>query len=630
MTPHGEGRRGVQELRRTARPEGHHAGDRQGRGAGAWSGPSGSGKSTFLRCINHLEQVNAGRLYVDGDLIGYRERGNKLLEMSPRDAAKQRRDIGMVFQHFNLFPHRTALENVIEAPIHVKDVKKDAAVARGKDLLDQVGLSDKAHAYPAQFSGGQQQRVAIARALAMNPKLMLFDEPTSALDPELVGEVLEVMKKLASEGMTMVVVTHEMGFAREVANQSGVHGRGCGRRERSTPRGARESATRTDEGVSVQGAVVPAPSPDPATPLWRAAQVFRLLSCVYALGFQIAVNPNLERPAIGWALFAVLIGWSAACAVAYLQGFGRRAAWVVAEMVVVVALILSTEVVASDQWALDNQSWPTTLWATNATISAAIVLGPIGGMLAGVVVMIATTIVKGFINFDLGRNATIVIELAVGLAVGMAAQTARRAHADLEQAARIAASHQERERLSRQVHDGAIQVLALVSRRGREIGGETAELAELAGEQERALRRLVSTADAEPRAGAKTDVGALLRQRASDRVSVSVPADPVLLDGAVAEELYAAAANALDNAAAHAGHDAHAYVLLEDLGDSVTVSIRDDGVGIPDGRLDEAVGEGRVGIAKSIVGRMNWLGGSAKLNTGPGCGTEWELTVSRK
>ena len=182
-------------------------------------GPSGSGKSTFLRCINHLETVNAGRLYVDGDLIGYRDKGNKLHEMSPRDAAKQRRNIGMVFQHFNLFPHRTALENITEAPIHVKGVKKDAAVARGKDLLEQVGLSEKATAYPAQLSGGQQQRVAIARALAMSPKLMLFDEPTSALDPELVGEVLEVMKKLASEGMTMVVVTHEMGFAREVANQ---------------------------------------------------------------------------------------------------------------------------------------------------------------------------------------------------------------------------------------------------------------------------------------------------------------------------------------------------------------------------------------------------------------------------
>ena len=182
-------------------------------------GPSGSGKSTFLRCINHLEQVNAGRLYVDGDLIGYRDKGSKLYEISPRDAAKQRRDIGMVFQHFNLFPHRTALENLIEAPVHVKRVKKADAVARAKDLLDQVGMAEKATAYPAQLSGGQQQRVAIARALAMNPKLMLFDEPTSALDPELVGEVLEVMKKLAAEGMTMVVVTHEMGFAREVANE---------------------------------------------------------------------------------------------------------------------------------------------------------------------------------------------------------------------------------------------------------------------------------------------------------------------------------------------------------------------------------------------------------------------------
>jgi polar amino acid transport system ATP-binding protein len=184
-------------------------------------GPSGSGKSTFLRCINHLEQVNAGRLYVDGDLIGYREkkRGDKLYEMPPRDAAKQRRNIGMVFQHFNLFPHRTALENITEAPIHVKGVKRGDAVERARDLLNQVGLSEKSDAYPAQLSGGQQQRVAIARALAMNPKLMLFDEPTSALDPELVGEVLAVMKKLAEEGMTMVVVTHEMGFAREVANQ---------------------------------------------------------------------------------------------------------------------------------------------------------------------------------------------------------------------------------------------------------------------------------------------------------------------------------------------------------------------------------------------------------------------------
>jgi polar amino acid transport system ATP-binding protein len=182
-------------------------------------GPSGSGKSTFLRCINHLEEVTAGRLYVDGELVGYRERGGKLHELSPKDAARQRRDVGMVFQHFNLFPHRTALENIIEAPVHVKRVKRAAALARARDLLAQVGLADKADAYPAQLSGGQQQRVAIARALAMSPKLMLFDEPTSALDPELVGEVLGVMKNLAREGMTMVVVTHEMGFAREVADK---------------------------------------------------------------------------------------------------------------------------------------------------------------------------------------------------------------------------------------------------------------------------------------------------------------------------------------------------------------------------------------------------------------------------
>jgi polar amino acid transport system ATP-binding protein len=182
-------------------------------------GPSGSGKSTFLRCINHLEDVTAGRLYVDGDLIGYREKHGKLYEMKPSDAAKQRREIGMVFQHFNLFPHRTALENVIEAPTQVKGVPKPRALERARELMDRVGLADKVEAYPAQLSGGQQQRVAIARALAMEPKLMLFDEPTSALDPELVGEVLGVMRELAASGMTMIVVTHEMGFAREVADQ---------------------------------------------------------------------------------------------------------------------------------------------------------------------------------------------------------------------------------------------------------------------------------------------------------------------------------------------------------------------------------------------------------------------------
>ncbi|AZA12450.1 amino acid ABC transporter ATP-binding protein [Corynebacterium choanae] len=181
-------------------------------------GPSGSGKSTFLRCVNHLEKISGGELYVDGELMGYTRKNGTLYEVSDREAAKQRADIGMVFQNFNLFPHRTVLENIIEAPVHVKKQPVAAAKANAHKLLDLVGLAHKADAYPAQLSGGQQQRVAIARAVAMEPKLMLFDEPTSALDPELVGEVLAVMRNLAADGMTMLVVTHEMGFAREVAD----------------------------------------------------------------------------------------------------------------------------------------------------------------------------------------------------------------------------------------------------------------------------------------------------------------------------------------------------------------------------------------------------------------------------
>ncbi len=182
-------------------------------------GPSGSGKSTFLRCLNHLESINGGRIYVNDELMGYRQVGKVLHELKPKDIARQRQSIGMVFQRFNLFPHMTALQNVIEAPIGVAGVSPDDAKKLGLELLAQVGLADKADHYPAQLSGGQQQRVAIARALAMKPKLMLFDEPTSALDPELVGDVLDVMKSLAKAGMTMIVVTHEMGFAREVADK---------------------------------------------------------------------------------------------------------------------------------------------------------------------------------------------------------------------------------------------------------------------------------------------------------------------------------------------------------------------------------------------------------------------------
>src|SRR5512132_2148353 len=181
-------------------------------------GASGSGKSTFLRCINHLERIDSGRLWVDGRLVGYRQSGDKIYELRDAEVCRERSQIGMVFQRFNLFGHMTALENVVEAPIRVRKMAKRDAVAQGRSLLQQVGLGDKIDNYPAQLSGGQQQRVAIARALAMKPKLMLFDEPTSALDPELVGEVLDVMRRLAQEGMTMIVVSHEIGFAREVAD----------------------------------------------------------------------------------------------------------------------------------------------------------------------------------------------------------------------------------------------------------------------------------------------------------------------------------------------------------------------------------------------------------------------------
>jgi polar amino acid transport system ATP-binding protein len=182
-------------------------------------GPSGSGKSTLLRCVNHLEKINRGRLWVDGKLVGYKEAGGTLYELPEPQIARHRADVGMVFQRFNLFPHMTAIQNVIEAPIRVKKTRKREALTRGQELLERVGLADKVDEYPARLSGGQQQRVAIARALAMDPKLMLFDEVTSALDPELVKEVLDVMRELARMGMTMIVVTHEMGFARDVADE---------------------------------------------------------------------------------------------------------------------------------------------------------------------------------------------------------------------------------------------------------------------------------------------------------------------------------------------------------------------------------------------------------------------------
>ncbi|MCV7194608.1 MacS family sensor histidine kinase [Mycolicibacterium brumae] len=377
-----------------------------------------------------------------------------------------------------------------------------------------------------------------------------------------------------------------------------------------------------------------AQGPDPAAPLWRAAQVFRLLGYLYALGFQIAVNGDLERPLLAWSMFAGLTVWTVFCAVAYLHGFGRRPGWVIAELAVSLALLFGTLLVASPDWVADNQSLPTTLWLTNATVSAAILWGPVGGVLTAALIMAAYALEKGAVEVNLGRSAGLVIELAVGLAVGLAARTARRVHAELERAARLTAAASERERLARQMHDGVIQVLALVARRGREIGGPTAELAELAAEQERVLRRFAHTGDlavrptADGDADGRIDLRPLLDRYAGDRVTVAMPATAVPLPAEDATELAAAVRNALDNVALHAGLDARAYVLVEDLDDEVVVSVRDDGAGIAPGRLEAARAEGRMGIDKSIVGRLSALAGTAVLHSDDE-GTEWELTVPR-
>ena len=235
-------------------------------------GPSGSGKTTFIRCINHLEKIDGGRIEVNGHLIGYREHNGKLVEDSENSIAKQRAEIGIVFQRFNLFPHKTALENVIEAPVHVRDIPKREAIGQGKSLLERVGLGDKLDTYPGKLSGGQQQRVAIARALAMNPTLMLFDEPTSALDPEVIGEVLDVMKKLAFEmGTTMIVVTHEMGFAREVADRVVMMDDGLIIEQGAASAVLRRSRARANATVPVEDPLTPSTTSSPLTPTTAAA-----------------------------------------------------------------------------------------------------------------------------------------------------------------------------------------------------------------------------------------------------------------------------------------------------------------------------------------------------------------------
>ncbi|MFZ2509935.1 MAG: DUF5931 domain-containing protein [Gordonia sp. (in: high G+C Gram-positive bacteria)] len=399
---------------------------------------------------------------------------------------------------------------------------------------------------------------------------------------------------------------------------------------------------------------------DPVGPLWRGAQIFRLVAFLYALGFQIAVNSDLARPGVTWALFAVLALLNVPLAAGYLMGFGRRWSFVIAELALFAGAMLSTSFVASSEWIAENQTWPTTLWAASPVLSAALLGGTVAGGGAGVVIGLANFAVKGQIFWNFGRNATFLLLVIAGLAIGLAASRTRLTHAKLTAAVQAAARAGERERLARHVHDGVLQTLALIARRGREIGGPTGDLAELAATQEGKLRRLIAEVDettpaigkplhrrAEPHrkraeplpelveplpelvegSTERLDIGPALRALASASVSISTPADSVLLPRTVAEEALAAVTNILDNSARHAGAGAHSYVLLEDLDDVVILSLRDDGVGIEDGRLAQAATEGRMGVSRSIVGRIEALGGRVSLDSTPGAGTEWELTI---
>lgn len=370
---------------------------------------------------------------------------------------------------------------------------------------------------------------------------------------------------------------------------------------------------------------------DPDAPLWRAAQVFRLVTVVYAVSSHFSTVGNYSEPRLAWFFIALLVAWSLTSAVLLTFGPAFRTSVVVVDQIVAIALMAATRLVSEPDWYTNHQTMPTTLWVANSVISAAVLGGPLVGTASALTMAAVSAVVRDQINLDLWRDATAPVLVACGVAMGFATVTARHAHRQLEQAARVAAATEERDRLARQVHDGVLQVLALVQRRAGEAGAVGAELARMAGEQEEALRRLISEQGTDmDRGGERVDLTALLRSRAGASVTVSAPAEPVVLDRARAGELAALASTALDNTALHAGEGARAYVLLEDLGDEIVLSVRDDGVGIAEGRLDEAVAQGRMGVSKSIVGRARWLGGVAVLDSAPGEGTDWEIRVPKE
>lgn len=365
---------------------------------------------------------------------------------------------------------------------------------------------------------------------------------------------------------------------------------------------------------------------DPLTPMWRGAAVFRVLTFAFVLGVQLTFSAGYARPVLSWVLVGLIGVWTVVTVWAFSVADGRRVWLAVADIAVVAALMASTLLVQTPEQVADPTPTITTLWSANPVVTAAVLAGARVGTAVGALVAAVSLLVNGHITTSLARDS--VILLLLGAVLGVVADTARRSHAALAQALRAEAALVEREHLARAVHDSVLQVLAFVRREGATLGGPGAELARLAGDQEIALRALVATPARECAHG-EVDVRALLQEHANPVVSVSVPGTPVPLPAAVAEELAAVAGAALSNTALHAGEQARAFVLLEDLGDEVVLSIRDDGVGIAPGRLAQAQAQGRIGVARSIRGRVRDLGGRVQVESAPGAGTEWEVRLPR-
>lgn len=368
---------------------------------------------------------------------------------------------------------------------------------------------------------------------------------------------------------------------------------------------------------------------DPITPWWRAAVVLRVATYAFAVAMTVLYDQQYARPALGWLAIGVLGVWSAITCYCYLRESSRWQWLIILDLVVACVIMFSSRFVFTPSELASQAPTPllTTVWVTSVLAAGAIGGGPIGGVVFGVVLAAFNFGTHGYVDIDLSRDAVELV--SIGFVIGLATRTARRSAAQLAHALRSEAATAERERLARSIHDSVLQVLARVQRRGAELGGEAAELARLAGEQEVALRSLVAAAPPDSTVDGEVDLRAHLQILTTAKVAVSVPATRVMLPAGTAAELSGVIREALANVDKHAGARAKAWVLLEDLGDSVVLSVRDDGPGIPADRLRAAEAEGRLGVAKSIRGRVDELGGTVELITGEGEGTEWELRIPR-